>query len=50
MACLQPNLDSSEDNHYDIVGMVELEYRNPPGSNCAIEVRKCLDYLEQAMP
>jgi len=38
-----------KDNHYNIVGMVELEYRNPPGSNCAIEVRKCLDYLEQAM-
>ena len=38
-----------KDNHYDIVGMVELEYRNPPGSNCAIEVRKCLDYLEQSM-
>jgi sugar phosphate isomerase/epimerase len=38
-----------KDNHYNIVGMVELEYRNPPGSSCAIEVRKCLDYLEQAM-
>ncbi|HKQ87095.1 MAG TPA: sugar phosphate isomerase/epimerase [Candidatus Acidoferrales bacterium] len=38
-----------KDNHYNIVGMVELEYRNPPGSNCAIEVRKCLDYLEQSM-
>lgn len=38
-----------KDNHYNIVGMVELEYRNPPGSNCAIEVRKCLDYLAQAM-
>jgi sugar phosphate isomerase/epimerase len=38
-----------KDNHYNIVGMVELEYRNPPGSNCAIEVKKCIDYLTQAM-
>jgi len=38
-----------KEKHYNIVGMIELEYRTPPGSTCAIEVRKCIDYLTQAM-
>lgn len=38
-----------KDKRYNIVGMIELEYRTPPGSTCAIEVRKCIDYLSQAM-
>lgn len=38
-----------KDKRYNIVGMIELEYRTPPGSTCAIEVRKCIDYLTQAM-
>lgn len=46
---LKPVMNLLKDNHYAIVAMVELEYRNPPGSNCAIEVKKCLDYLTQAM-
>jgi sugar phosphate isomerase/epimerase len=38
-----------KDNHYNIVAMVELEYRTPPGSTCALEVKKCIDYLAAAM-
>jgi sugar phosphate isomerase/epimerase len=38
-----------KEKRYNIVGMIELEYRTPPGSTCAIEVRKCIDYLTQAM-
>lgn len=46
---LKPVMQLLKDKKYNIVGMVELEYRNPPGSNCAIEVKKCIDYLTQAM-
>lgn len=46
---LKAVMNELKDGHYDIVAMVELEYRNPPGSNCAIEVKKCIDYLKQSM-
>ncbi len=38
-----------KDKKYHIVGMVELEYRPPTGSNTALEVKKCLAYMKQAM-
>jgi sugar phosphate isomerase/epimerase len=38
-----------KDKKYPIVGMIELEYRPPAGSNTALEVKKCLDYVKQAM-
>lgn len=38
-----------KDKRYPIVGMIELEYRPPAGSNTALEVKKCLDYCRQAM-
>ncbi len=43
MNLLKDNSDIS------IVGMVELEYRPPTGSNTALEVKKCLAYMKQAM-
>jgi sugar phosphate isomerase/epimerase len=46
---LKAVMNELKDNHYNIVAMVELEYRNPPGSNCAIEVKKCIDYLTASM-
>jgi sugar phosphate isomerase/epimerase len=38
-----------KEKKYPIVGMIELEYRAPEGSNTALEVKKCLDYVKQAM-
>jgi len=34
---------------YPIVAIVELEYAVPPGSTAPAEVKKCLDYLRQAL-
>jgi sugar phosphate isomerase/epimerase len=38
-----------KEKKYPIVGMIELEYRPPEGSNTGLEVKKCLDYVKQAM-
>ena len=38
-----------KDKKYPIVGMIELEYQPPAGSNTALEVKKCLTYVKQAM-
>ena len=38
-----------KDKKYPIVGMIELEYRPPAGSNTGLEVAKCLAYIKQAM-
>jgi sugar phosphate isomerase/epimerase len=38
-----------KDNHYNIVGMVEIEYRTPAGSTPALEVKKCIEYLAASM-
>jgi sugar phosphate isomerase/epimerase len=38
-----------KEKKYPIVGMIELEYRPPEGSNTGLEVKKCLDYIKQAM-